>query len=464
MTLIAAATCVAMFHSGAIAQPSPPEAGEQAAKPTQSTAGDPSAAKPADDAAQVTKPDEPTKSEPVGKAGEEPPANAAAAADSVQTGNGTAATETLEADKPAAAEPSSSAAAQPAASEAAASNELNVATWSGAYGAAQRDAVIAGFTEKRSIPVNVIERKGADPINLMAQPGSALPDAAEFSGGEVEAGCKAGQLVKLEEGGKELIAPAIAEDFLPGSLKPCGIGAFAWSHVIAVNPGQFAKQQPGSLADAFDAKRFPGKRAFIKKARFLLEAALMADGAKAEEVYDLLGSAEGLERAFAKLDSIRDDIIWFDSAKAAMTAVSKGEAAAGQSFSGRAFFEVARGSPVDIIWDGQIYEMTYWAIPSNSPRQELARTFLKYATEPAQLVAVSQRFPYGPTRRSAIALTKRHHGTGLDVDGFLPTSPDNMKTALASDEAWWAENREAIDTAFAEWLARPPAKETEKAD
>jgi putative spermidine/putrescine transport system substrate-binding protein len=108
--------------------------------------------------------------------------------------------------------------------------------------------------------------------------------------------------------------------------------------------------------------------------------------------------------------------------------------------------------PLDIIWDGQIYSMTYWAIPAKSTRQELAREFLRFATEPQQLAAVAQRFPYGPTRTSALALTKRHLTAGLDLDAFLPTAPENLSTALAHDEGWWRDNREMIDTRFAAWL------------
>ncbi len=335
--------------------------------------------------------------------------------------------------------------------------KLTVATWSGAYGEAQRNVVIDGFKSKQSVAVRVIVRKGNDHIDLTADSAGALPDAAEFSSHEIDAGCKTGQLAKLTERGHGgVVAPEISSDFLPGSLKPCGIGAFAWSHVIAVNLDAFEKRKPKTLADVFDTKRFPGKRVFLKKPRFLMEMALMADGAEPYEVYGLLENDAGLQRAFAKLESIRDDILWVDNAKAATSAVADGEAVLGQSFSGRAFFAAARGTPVDIIWDGQIYAMTYWGIPAKSPRRALARAFLDFATEPQQLAAVAQRFPYGPTRTSALALTKRHLVAGLDLGGFLPTTPDNMRTALSIDETWWAKNNEAIETALTEWIEKPP--------
>lgn len=456
-----------LIPSMALAQPSPPEVSEQPAEAaTEPDAGPPQAddGQRAGDRSEGQREEDNAAPVDVGKSDNMEKA-APEETDEAATGNPEKA---VESDRQETTEdPSSSKQETETAKEADAPRQepstaatdlkkLTVATWSGAYGEAQRDVVIDGFKAKQSVAVRVIQRDGEEKIDLTAEGSDSLPDAAEFSGREIDAGCKAGQLVKLSEGGNGyVVSPAISDDFLPGSLKPCGIGAFAWSHVIAVNPNAFKRKQPQTLAHVFDTKAFPGKRAFLKQPRFLMEMALMADGAEPYEVYGLLGSDDGLQRAFAKLDSIRGDILWFDTAKSAMTAIADGKAVLAQSFSGRAFFEAARGTPVDIIWDGQIYAMTYWAIPAKSPRRSLARTFLEYATEPQQLAAVAQRFPYGPTRISALALTKRHLVAGVDLGGYLPTAPDNMKTALSIDETWWATHDDALKRAFSEWLARP---------
>ena len=334
-------------------------------------------------------------------------------------------------------------------------NKLKIAIWSGAYGAAQREVVVKRFKTKRDIDVEVIIRSQGAPIDLEAADRDASLDAVEFSAAELETGCSAGQLLEIATGDRAhdvTGSDAARADFLPGSLKPCGIGAFAWSHVMAIDRTQFKKDKPRSLADVFDTKRFPGKRALIKDPRFLLEAALMADGALPGEVYGLLATAEGQNRALAKLAELGDEILWVNSSKEAIEAVASGDAAIAQAFSGRVFFAVARGLPLDIIWDGQIYSMTYWAIPTKSTRQELAREFLRFATEPQQLAAIAQRFPYGPTRTSALALAKRHLTAGLDLDAFLPTAPENLSTALAHEEGWWRDNRKDVDARFAAWL------------
>ena len=354
---------------------------------------------------------------------------------------------------------------EPAASEPE-PNKLNVAIWSGAYGAAQKEVVINRFKAKRDIDVDVTVRTNGAPIDLgEGKPGVSL-DAGEFSAVEIEAGCSAGQLVKIATGEHAHAvtgSDGARADFLPGSLKPCGIGTFAWSHVIAINRKAFKKQKPQRLVDLFDAKRFPGKRALIKDPRFLLETALMADGVLPGEVYGLLATTGGQDRAFARLDQIKKQIIWVDSSKAAIKALGSGDAAIAQTFSGRAFFSVARGLPLDIIWDGQIYSMTYWAIPTKSTRQDLALEFLRFATEPQQMAAIAQRFPYGPTRTSALALTKRHMTAGLDLGAFLPTAPENLTTALEHSETWWRDNRDNVEMRFMAWLSGVEAPKVDEA-
>lgn len=387
-----------------------------------------------------------TPAEPPADAADKPADSDAATADAQEN------------DKPETADNNEASTGEPAATGAALtakklepveeSKTLKIATWSGAFGKAQKAVVIDRFSAENSVDVAVINRDDKDPLDLAQSAGSGGVDAAELSQLEVIDGCKSGKLAKLP--GEELGA----SDFVKGSVLPCGIGSFAWSHVFAANRDAFQKSKPETLEDVFDAKKFPGKRALIKSPKFLLEAALIADGAKPEEVYELLTTEEGRTRAFDKLDTIKPDIIWFDSSAATMDAFNSGKVVFAQTFSGRAFFDAARGHAVDIIWDGQIYAMTYWGIPAGAKRTKIAQDFVKFAVEPQQLAGVAQRFPYGPTRTAALALSKRHITAGIDLGPYLPTAPGNMKTALQLDEVWWRDNGKAIEAAFADWLAK----------
>ncbi len=458
----------------ATAQPSPPEteasdavqpapevpapdedAGEAAASQTENEpAGNPEVeadiAKDADAASDVAAPAEPANEPAVSEpAPSQDAASEDTATDTQPTENAdTASDDTTAPVQPEA--PSAEAVATPAPEPepAAESKTLKIATWSGAFGEAEKSVVIDRFSAEKSIDVHVITRDGKR-LDLSKGANRGGLDATELSALEVDEGCKSGQLAKLTS--EDL---GSGNDFMQGSVLPCGIGSFAWAHVFVANRDAFQKKEPGSLSNVFDSKAFPGKRALIKAPKFLMEAALIADGAKVEEIYELLATEDGRARAFGRLDAIKADIIWFDSSAAAMKAFNSGEAVFAQTFSGRAFFDAARGHPVDIIWDGQIYTMTYWGIPADAKNPELAREFVRFATEPQQLAGVAQRFPYGPTRTAALALSKRHLISGIDLEPYLATAPDNMKNALALDEVWWRDNDEVLETAFDAWLSK----------
>ncbi|MCV5753666.1 extracellular solute-binding protein, partial [Escherichia coli] len=89
--------------------------------------------------------------------------------------------------------------------------------------------------------------------------------------------------------------------FIDGAIHECAINTIVVSTVLAVNEDAFkGKALPSKLTDLFDLKTFPGRRALQKQPQGNLEWALLADGVKPEEVYSLLETEAGRERAFAK--------------------------------------------------------------------------------------------------------------------------------------------------------------------
>ncbi|MDX2259570.1 MAG: extracellular solute-binding protein [Hyphomicrobiaceae bacterium] len=421
LTHPALACCMMLAATAAVAQTPPGEvragevpAGASPARPTEQKSTEQTPAAPSPEAMSVAQPASPTPAAPVGEAQAATPSP----------------------DTPAAA-------AEPAAM---AANRLRIATFAGGYGMAQRQAVIDPFAAARGIAVEIVARDSAD-IATGA-------DVVEIGAGDLERLCGEGRLLPLD--------PAIlpdssegnpaSEDFLPGSLKRCGVGSLAWSAVIAANRAAFKGRPPMSPADAFDTRRFPGKRAFLRRPQHLMEAVLIADGVPARDVYTTLATNEGVDRVLGRLDGFFRDIIWVEDAKAAMEAVESGQAAIAQVFSGRAFFSLVRGADIALVWDGQIYALNYWAIPAATAAPDLAKEFVAHATAPQQLAAVAVQFPYGPTRVSALPLSRRHAVADVELAPYLPTTPENLSRALAFDEAWWAQHRARIETRFDAWL------------
>lgn len=263
--------------------------------------------------------------------------------------------------------------------------------------------------------------------------------------------CNSGLLERIDPA---TLAPApdgtpAAKDFLPGALTDCGVANYVWSTVVAYNTKAFKGDAPSTLKDFFDTKRFPGKRALRKAPQVNLEWALMADGVPREQVYAELSTEAGLDRAFAKLDSIKQDIIWWEAGAQAPQLLADGEVSMISGYSGRIVIaQRSEQQPFKIVWDGQVYDMDAWVVPAGNPKKEQALAFLKYATQSKVLADQSNYIAYGPTRISAQALVDPK------IRPDLPTSPENFASALQLDSAWWGDHSDELNERFNAWLAR----------
>ncbi|NJM34992.1 MAG: extracellular solute-binding protein [Rhodomicrobium sp.] len=340
---------------------------------------------------------------------------------------------------------------------------LKIATWGGAYGESQQRAFFAPFTSRFGYRIETATYDG-DYAALQKQGAAPEWSLVDLNGEAASRACKEGLLEPLDQGILER-APSgatVAEDFLPAAIHPCAIGSVAWSAVIVYD--KRLKQKPQSLTDFFDVKKIPGKRSLPRQPRYTLELALMADGVKPEEVYAVLATMEGQDRAFAKLSTIKDDIVWWDKPSEVFGRISDKQAVMGLGFNGRAFMAIVAGrEPLEILWDRQIYALDYWAIPRGAPHQDAARAFIRFATSPGPLADQTRWLPYGPARLSAVELAGKHSELDLEMKPFLPTYAPNLANALAFDGDWWAENEAALQARFADWVEGrqlPVQKET----
>lgn len=370
-------------------------------------------------------------------------------------------------DTPARAQP----ATEPDASAPASSVTLTIATWGGAYGQSQRKAYFDPFTKQSGHQVKVVTH-GRDSADVTAKL-SETPapwDVVDLALTAVSDACKDDLLEPLDTEGLAAApdgSPA-QDDFLPEGLQKCGVASVAWSAAIVYNRSAFAKNPPKSLKDVFDPEHFEGKRALPKGPQYTLELALLADGVAPADVYSTLESEEGLTRAFAALDRIKDQIVWWESAQEPFKLLANGGAAIALGFNGRIFSAIVRDhQPLEIVWDGQIYDLDLWAIPKSAENKDAAKAFVKFATAPERLAAQTRWFPYGPMRKSALALVGKHAEADVNMADFLPTTTDNMKHALRFDGTWWQSHEKELGERFEAWLTKskePPEDSSDPAE
>jgi putative spermidine/putrescine transport system substrate-binding protein len=346
---------------------------------------------------------------------------------------------------------------------------LNVATWGGAYGQSQEIAIFGPFAKQTGTKIAMEIYDGSlTKLKGMIQTDTPV-DVVDVSAGTLGALCSDGLLENIEVSalGPPKDGQSIEEDFLTGGLSSCGVASVAWSTAIAFDRSAFKKGEPTEISALLDTARFPGKRALPNTPHYTLELALLADGVAPENVYSELGTQAGADRAFAALDKIKGDILFWDAASEPITWLLEEKAAMVAGYSGR-IFRAAVGDQrrVGVIWDGQIYDLDAWAIPKAAKNKEAAMRFISFATDPARLAEQAQLIAYGPMRKSALDLVGKHPIIDIEMKNFLPTAPDNFKKALKFDDAWWTEHGEALGKRFADWhaqvVAEAAAKEAER--
>ena len=247
---------------------------------------------------------------------------------------------------------------------------------------------------------------------------------------------------------------AATDDFIDGAITECFVATDVYSMVLAFDESRFPDAKPASPADFFDLEKFPGKRTMRKGAKFNLELALMADGVPAAEVYEVLGTPEGVDRAFAKLETIKDDVIWWEAGAQPPQLLADGEVVMAYAFNGRIFSAAQEeGKPFQIIWDGQIYEMEGWVVPKGANNLEDALKFVAWTTSPAPQARAAEFISYGPPRKSAAALVGNIEGSDTPMGPNLPTTEANMTNALGSNLEFWVDRDAELNERFNSWLA-----------
>lgn len=344
-----------------------------------------------------------------------------------------------------------------AASPSLAQDKLNIITYGGAFAAALDEAYVKPFQSETGINVQMIDN--ADPpakLKAEVEAGNVTGDLFDVEQSDVVRMC--------DEGLIEPIDPAIlrpsadgtpaGDDYLPGALADCGTAIMVWSTVIAYDTTAFPNGAPTTVADFFDTQKFPGKRGIIKRPKYALEFALLGDGVPPDQVYDVLATPEGVARAFAKLDTIKKDVVWWDAGAQAPQLLADKEVSMTLAYNGRIFDAiVGEGKPFAFIWDGVNLDMDYWVVPKGAPNKDAAMKFIAAASDPARQADLSKYIAYGPPRKSAAPSVGKFKDGKTDMAPYLPTTPANNANALVNDAGFWADHDSELIERFNAWLA-----------
>ena len=337
----------------------------------------------------------------------------------------------------------------------AAQADITVMSWGGAYGAAQTEAHLKPWAAMTGIGAIMVDSDNpATPIKAMVEAGNVTIDVASLEYADAIRLCDEGLLEPIDPA---ILAPGAdgtpaTEDFLPGAITECSVSTDVWANVFAYDTSKFpGDAAPKTAADFFDLEKFPGKRGLRKGAKAVLEFALMGDGVAPADVYATLGTPEGLDRAFAKLDSIKAEVVWWEAGAQPPQLLADGEVVMTTAYNGRLFNAITQeGKPFQIVWDGQIYENEMYVVPKGAPNKDQAMDFIAFATTTEGLRAQAERISYGPPRKSAVKDDILFQGNGFSMTPHSPTA--NLENALGSSFEFWVDKDAELNERFNAWL------------
>jgi putative spermidine/putrescine transport system substrate-binding protein len=322
-------------------------------------------------------------------------------------------------------------------------DELTVISFPRADQAALKKAYLDPFQKSSGVEIKSMSYDGeTDELEAMVNAGKTTWDLMQVETRTLQMGCEQGLFEKLDYrkiGNKN--------DFVPGAVSECGVGIFTWSMALGYDADK-VNGTPATWADFWDVKKYPGMRALRRSAKYTLEIALLADGVAPADVYKVLGTKDGVDRAFNKLDQIRPNTVWWEAAAQAPTWLAAGKVVMSSGYTMWMDREQKRKNNVKIAWDENLYDVDSWAIPKGTPNAGDVYKLIAYSVKPDRQKALSEAIAYGPTNKAAVA------SLGAKAASNLPSSPANIKHALRVDLTFWIHNGDALEDRFEKWA--PP--------
>lgn len=228
--------------------------------------------------------------------------------------------------------------------------------------------------------------------------------------------------------------------FPKGTVSDCAVPDAMYSLTLVYNEDKYKSDPPTSMANFFDLDKYPGKRlapGFASGGS--LEAALVGDGVEPDDLYPL-----DYDRAFDKLDTIRDQTTFWETSAESQQALEAKRVDMALVWSGRAYMAAKNGAPYQPVWQDNMLAYATLSVPKGSPHKDLAMDYIEYATNAKPQEKFVERQPYAP----------------VNVDADPKLSPlaqdwniareDIQEQGYFQDVDWWGKN---LDPATEKWTS-----------
>ncbi len=313
--------------------------------------------------------------------------------------------------------------------------EMVFASWGGVYQDAQKTAYCDPFSAATGATVIQDGPASGAKLRTMVESGAPIWDVVDVTDIFLYSNVK-----------NDLFEPIDTSIVDASSVDPTynhefGVGCIVWSYNVGFNTDIFpAGNQPNSWADVFDVENFPGKRMLRDRVYPSLEVALMADGVAPADLYPL-----DVDRAFAKLDTIKDEVVWWTSNSQSQQLLVDGAVGCGLILNGRAYDLVKKGGQVGISWNENIQSADFFSIPKGAPNADVAQHFMNTMIETENQATMANLLAYSPVVPAAF------DGIEEEVKPWLSTNPENASQGLVISGDYWGDKLDELTERWNEW-------------
>ncbi|QIG52419.1 ABC transporter substrate-binding protein [Nordella sp. HKS 07] len=324
-------------------------------------------------------------------------------------------------------------------------DDVTVVSWGGAYQDSVRKAFFEPFMKESTDKIVEEEFNGEiAKIRAMVETGNVTWDVVENDSMTTLAACAEGIVEKIDWDKLGLKR----DDFISADASECVVPSILYSTVLAYDTTK-VKEPPKSISAFFDLEKYPGKRGLQKSPFINLEWALIADGVDIKDVYNVLSTPEGVDRAFAKLDTIKKDVVWWEAGAQPPQLLADGQVILTSAWNGRIYKAVNEDKkPFAVMWNDQALDWQGWNVVKGSKHRDTAYKFIAFAGRADRQADQTNYISYGPGNKAAIA------NTNPKITPDLPTNPENLKDGFIVNAKFWGDNIDALRERFNVWVAQ----------
>jgi putative spermidine/putrescine transport system substrate-binding protein len=204
------------------------------------------------------------------------------------------------------------------------------------------------------------------------------------------------------------------------------------------------KPHPTTWSEFFDTAKFPGKRAVYNSPYGMLEIALLADGVPYDQLYPL-----DVERAYRKLDTIRNDLVFWSSGAELQQIMTSGEADFAVSWNNRIADIAKKGAPVALEWNQNLQDSGFNVTAKNGPHVKETMQYFAFGQKPEIASKYAVATGYAPDSKAAFAMIPDEDKPNFNV------FPANLAKAVGSINLdWWAPKYDDMTNRWSSWAGQ----------